>query len=547
VYDKFRRAVALTEDEFYTEKSPTYTLSLYPNHDFFEVYHTNNPKIAMIGAVCIILFTSLAFFLYDFFVRREFHAKQELLQAKRQFMRFVSHEVRTPLNSVCMGLAVIQNELAASLGYDSTRLEEIARDDEAAQSLTTTNKESDREKLEWFLLAHEIQANAQGSVDVLNDLLNYDKIEQGTLRLELTPVAIWELIEQAAVEFKLPAARKQLQFDVSFSMNEDDGKEHHLVPFSDLRKLPEEMLKLKLIGDSVRVTQVLRNLISNALKFTPEEGSLRIQASWVKLRAKDAKKALDRKISFKPGEHLTAERRGHVKVTVQDNGAGMSHDQLEKLFSQGLQFNVNELQAGQGSGLGLYIAKGIVDQHEGTLVAASEGLGKGTTFTMTLPLWEFQTTQAGVDVEEGYRISGSFVTEPIVKLSTLRVLIVDDAVTNRKLLARLLANAGHVCDQAENGSIAVDMVEKSMQVNDPYDAVLLDFEMPVMNGPEAVKEIRRMGSDVPVVGITGNILPEDIAFFISCGANAVLPKPLKIAELDNLWMEYGVVGRTRSP
>jgi signal transduction histidine kinase len=102
----------------------------------------------------------------------------------------------------------------------------IARDDGAAQSLTATNKESDREKLEWFLLAHKIQANALGSVDVLNDLLNYDKIEQGTLRLELTPVPIWELIEQAAVEFKLPAARKQLQFDVSFSMNED-GKEHN--------------------------------------------------------------------------------------------------------------------------------------------------------------------------------------------------------------------------------------------------------------------------------------------------------------------------------
>ena len=115
-YDDFERSIDLTDDAtLYSQYSAQYTLTLYPTADFFEVYSTDNPITATVGAVLIILFTSLLFFLYDFNVQREFNAKKDLLAAKRAFLKFVSHEVRTPLNSVCMGLALMREEIAKAI------------------------------------------------------------------------------------------------------------------------------------------------------------------------------------------------------------------------------------------------------------------------------------------------------------------------------------------------------------------------------------------------------------------------------------------------
>lgn len=103
-YDKYSESVELLHSSLYAEGSPIFRLILTPNDDFYAAYETDNPMLATVGTICAIVLTSLAFFLYDFFVRREFNAKQELLEARRTFMRFVSHEVRTPLNAVYMGL-----------------------------------------------------------------------------------------------------------------------------------------------------------------------------------------------------------------------------------------------------------------------------------------------------------------------------------------------------------------------------------------------------------------------------------------------------------
>jgi CheY-like chemotaxis protein len=119
-------------------------------------------------------------------------------------------------------------------------------------------------------------------------------------------------------------------------------------------------------------------------------------------------------------------------------------------------------------------------------------------------------------------------------------------MSNRKLLARILANAGHCCEMAENGKVGLHMLLESIESNAPFDAVLMDFEMQVMNGPEAAKCIRAAGSDVYIVGVTGNVLPEDVHKFVSCGANAVLPKPIKLADLESLWMESGTLNCART-
>ena len=137
----------------YTANSPMYELDLYPSDDFYRSYGTSNPTIATIGAIATIALTSLCFGLYDFFVRREFLAKKNLLEAKRQFMRFVSHEVRTPLNSVFMGLAVLQNELAESLGYSSPQeVEGISLESISMESKGVPTR---KDVFEWFELSRE--------------------------------------------------------------------------------------------------------------------------------------------------------------------------------------------------------------------------------------------------------------------------------------------------------------------------------------------------------------------------------------------------------
>jgi len=238
------------------------------------------------------------------------------------------------------------------------------------------------------------------------------------------------------------------------------------------------------------------------------------------------------------GDDVAFDSSGQVKISVQDSGVGMTKDQVSRLFGDGVQFNVNELQAGQGSGLGLFISKGIVEQHGGELTVDSEGLGKGTVFRMTMPLYDVpDAPKPEVDVESAYNVPDNSETKS--ESRSFRVLVVDDSMSNRKLLCRLLEIRGHECVQAENGRVAVDRVVESLATNLPFDTILMDYEMPVLSGPEATKEIRSKGCDSFIVGVSGNVLKEDVDYFKSCGANAVLPKPFQISSLEDLWTEYG--------
>lgn len=178
-YDSYEQSIALVDHTLFTPDSPSFVLSFYPNGNFDKVYETNNPKLATVTTVLIIVFTSLAFFLYDSCVRREFHQKRELLQARRQFMRFVSHEVRTPLNSVSMGLQLLQSDLAKALGYESpTSLKsDIVFGENKGGVLQNINEtpfnnqgadmKRQREALEWFQLTQEIDVNTRGGKSVV--------------------------------------------------------------------------------------------------------------------------------------------------------------------------------------------------------------------------------------------------------------------------------------------------------------------------------------------------------------------------------------------
>ena len=238
---------------------------------------------------------------------------------------------------------------------------------------------------------------------------------------------------------------------------------------------------------------------------------------------------------------LTCQSSGKLLLTVRDSGAGMTQDQLKKLFGKGVQFNVNELQHGNGSGLGLYISKGIVEQHEGNLFCNSKGLGYGTSFMMRIPIFDFTKQE-----EERQEAHDANAEDGVGDLgyedSKLRILVVDDSISNRKLLCRLLSNKGHVNSQAEDGSVAVEMVMEAERDGKPFDLVLMDYEMPTMTGPEAARKIRGHGIDVFIVGVTGNLMPEDVNYFHECGAGAILSKPFRMSELDDLIFEHNITG-----
>ena len=524
----------------YSDSTIHFYLLIYPTGKYMESFHTSNPLYGTIIIVSVMVFLTLIFCLYDWYVKREFTFKNELLEAKRNFIRFVSHEVRTPLNAVCMGLMLVREEI--DVAVEEIQKEETKEYD--GKSPITAKGLS-----YWKGTTDEILENTQTAVGVLNDLLNYDKITTGTLQLELSLLRVEDLMDHAQKEFKLPSAKKNIK-----------------VVFEDDLMAPYKRSAMQIVGDEVRLTQVLRNLMSNALKFTPKRGKIVVSISWaqelqLQYESKKKKKSTpepdeQHEFTLKKGGQVTFAPCGYLQLSVSDTGAGMTVEQMSNVFNRGTQFNVNELQCGQGSGLGLYIAKGIMDQHSGSLTVSSNGLNKGTTFTMSIPLYRDPNQTKDDSSKDGsesdhfmFKAAKAKTRSTMEDLANLRLLVVDDSDTNLKFLTRILKKRGHFCDQAKDGDVAVDMVAKSMgssgdlessESSKPYDAVLLDYEMPRMNGPTAAKKMREMGSDTFIVGITGNLLPEDVNYFRQQGANEVLPKPFNISDLEEILMEYGV-------
>ena len=365
-------------------------------------------------------------------------------------------------------------------------------------------------------------------------MLNYDKVETGKLHLEKTVLDIWKLMDHVVKnEFSMPFKSKNIK--LAFDMG--DG--------TSALKMKED--ELYLIGDAIKITQVFRNILSNALKFTPENGTVVVQPVWVPPSGETppvfdslSLSSCEKKISFA--------RNGYLQVRITDTGVGMNEEQIAKLFSAGVQYNSNTLQKGGGSGLGLFIAKGITKMHEGCLEAQSDGLGQGATFSMSIPVHHIPGDHPVLHPQESEAVKKAVSNEVHTRSrkfsepkAALRVLVVDDAVTNRKLLSRLLGKQGHQCDQAEDGVVAVAKVKEAIAQGNPYDSILLDSEMPNLDGPSAAKEMHQIPQfHAFICGITGNVLPEDVAHFKKYGADHVLPKPLDIPTLTRLWEESGI-------
>ena len=410
----------------------------------------------------------------------------------------------------------------------------------------------------------DVNISCTAAVDILNDLLCYEKLESGILKLHKEDVAVSTFLQDSVSMF----AAQARECGVTMSIIPSDKGE--FVSSND-----------SIFVDKFKMDQVIRNLISNALKFTPRGGTMTLHASFVpnidnvsdmatsslgavrtswssclkgigntcccKTRRKSAHYAHSH-ISRSPHGECTD---GRLVIVVTDSGAGISAENQKRLFRDIVQFNPERLQAGGGSGLGLWITGGIVDLHGGKIRVFSEGEGMGCSFTVEIPMTRSrsvalqQLTQSSNDTNEVYFIelqspisnklekvgespsmgfqseldSGPLVIAPSVGHSSKPqpqsgerqsdVLVVDDSRLNRKMLLKCLRTDGHISIEAEDGLQAIERVKERMNGSDgsnckPFDAILMDFVMPNMDGPTATRQIRSLGYTGIIFGVTGN-------------------------------------------
>lgn len=391
-------------------------------------------------------------------LNRELQAKIESLEvsernlaaaikAKELFLANVSHEVRTPLNGV-MGLVAI---------LESTSLAPRQRE-----------------------LLHVLKDESKALLAMINDLLDFSKMDAGKLRYEEAPFDFHELWSSVRESFAPRAAAEGL----SFSMNLD-------------RSVPEFFA-----GDSLRIRQLLSNLIGNAVKFT-SKGSVEVTA----------------------GGHPAEDGMFRLEVSVRDTGIGISQKDREKLFEPFVQGDVSLTRKFGGTGLGLAISKRITEDMGGKIAFESEE-GRGTIFRFFLPL----KPAARPEQREGVV---SLQAEGVRRrLRGVLALVVEDNATNRMVAVSLLNLQG-----IEGVDTAVDGVEAIEKLSSKrYDIVFMDIQMPRMDGLEAVSIIRDpkssvMDHDAVVVAMTANVLPGDKERFIEAGMSDYIAKPLQTVDL----------------
>ena len=525
----------------------------------------------------------------------------------------MSHEVRTPLNTIQLGLEILASEMGKAIGRLSDRVDPnetltmtghmASCGNSCSGTLTSTddNAQLVSDMGEWLQLLRDVSESAGIAVTVFSDLLNYDKIKSKTLQLELTYLPPCTMVQTAVHPFYIQAR----QADVTLSLTFDDEV---------IKKTKDSDQPVVVLGDAMKLGLVIKNLLSNSLKFTPQGGNIKVEVSY--LATNETHKALPAKklketfccSSRSACHHVDSEgltrylhelgkfrREGTLVVTVTDSGVGMTVDNLRNLFQEGVQFNANRLQAGGGSGLGLWISEGIVTLHSGTLSASSTGIGCGSTFRLALPLISGDTTslraaadrdtstrqsECAADQMESGNITKSKEQSPPVRQRSVEmsnatvvtdlsskspmrhILLVDDAISNRKLLAHILRAAGYGVADAGDGQQCLEIIEESPAM---YDLIFMDFgescacvnastnlklhivplimyvslsEMPRMNGPTATRILRERGITIPIIGVTGNVLSDDVTYFLKSGANKVLPKPLTKKSINDIIQEF---------
>ena len=379
-------------------------------------------------------------------------------RSKTAFLNSMSHDIRTPLNAIS--------------GY--TRM--------ARKSL------GDDEKVSEYL--DKMEVSGQQLLSLINQVLEMARIESGKVVLTENP----EDIVRSACALQTVCGADIERKKLSYSSN--------IINVSHS----------KVLTDGTRVSQILTNIIGNAIKYTPEGGSIDFTLEELPYFEKDY--AL-------------------YRFTIKDTGIGMSREYLEHLFEEFTREATSAVNGIQGTGLGMSIVKKLVDLMNGTIDIASAP-GEGTCVTVTLPMKiDAEIPDAGVEkAAEDFDFTGK------------RVLLVEDNEMNREIARDILVDAGFTVETADDGDVAVEMVRRTVERGDAeyYDAVLMDIQMPRMDGYTATKAIKAIpdpqNTHLPVIALSANAFEEDRQKSIESGMDDHVAKPINIQELKEKLAKY---------
>jgi PAS domain S-box-containing protein len=374
------------------------------------------------------------------------HDAAELLRlqkAKEQFLANISHEIRTPINGIA-GMA------------------------------TLLSSEQNPEERQTYLNA--VKHSAENLKVIINDILDLAAIESGKLKFEKVPFNLADLLPSTISTFKYQAKEKSISLDYTL-----DDKANRI-----------------LIGDPVRLNQILINLIGNAVKFT-HSGSILVNGNIIK------------------------EQKGvsWVEISVTDTGVGIPTEKLTSIFDSFSQADESVTRKFGGTGLGLTIVKQLVEMQKGSIsVNSKENLG--SVFTIAIP---FTTgTKKHLLNSQVQRSKQLNIQE-----QPLHILLVEDNDINRLYAQSILRNWNCKSDTAENGLVAIERLKNKL-----YDVVLMDIQMPIMDGYEATKAIRMMQppiNSIPIIALTANATKNDINKCLAAGMNDYLAKPFTPEDL----------------
>lgn len=323
----------------------------------------------------------------------------------------------------------------------------------------------------------KIDESSKHLLELINEVLDMSKIESGNTSLHNEPMRLYEMAKMAA-----DLCQTQIE------------KKHHTFTL-DLSGLTQDYV----LADPVRLRQIFVNLLSNAIKYTPQGGKILFQAQTLPMEQQE---------------------EGCYRFVVQDNGIGMSEDFLKELFEPFAREDNSMTNVEQGTGLGLSITKSIIAMMGGTIETDSHQ-GAGTRFTVTLRFKRLKeegtaSTQVESEAEEQTSFEG------------FRVLLAEDNELNREIACELLSATGLTIETATNGQEALEKLENS--ADGYYDLILMDIQMPVMNGYEATKAIRSLdrayAKSIPIIAMTANVFQDDIMKAIESGMNEHVTKPI---------------------